>query len=108
MAHIFYDHLIPWELVDTYIAEVELDGDERVEFVLLVDEVLHHEILLVILESIPTEHHTDFLGRFHEDPADAGHLVFLESVSVKPVEPTIREIAEAVLRDLLADEEYSI
>lgn len=101
MAQVFYDHLIPWELVDAYVLEVALAGEERIEFITLVDELVHTEVMVVLLEHLPQEQHEVFLHQFHENPSAELHLTFLNAVSEEPIEQKITDAARKLLEEVL-------
>ncbi len=108
MTTVFYDHLIPWHLVDQYLLQEQLHGEERVEFLQLVDEVVHTEVFLLFLHQLPEDHHAVFIERFHANPADEQHLVFLVEVVGEQLPQLIAQRAEVVLVEVLGgDEELS-
>lgn len=103
MTKVFYDHLI---IIEEIIAVFDLRGirgDEREEFLQLIDQTMHHEILGTILTHLPREHHEEFLIRFHAAPHDASLMTYLnERVSVD-IEKEILKAANNVKKTLIKE-----
>ncbi len=102
MAQLFYDHLIVIEEVIAVLDEHELTREERVEFLHLIDQTLHHEILDTICTHLPKQHHETFLTRFHMTPHDAKLLEFLQDATTVDIEKEILKTANRVKRRALS------
>lgn len=103
MAKIFYDHLIKIEEVTVELDNYELTIEEREEFVSLIDEILHHHTLNVILTHLPKHRHETFLSMFHKEPHKPELLDFLQKETTTNIEEEIKNQAEKVKKDLLAE-----
>lgn len=102
MAKIFYDHLIIIEEVIAVLDEHNLPSEKRAEFLKLIDQTLHHEILDVILSHVPKDKHETFLTRFHQGPHDPSLMNFLKEHTEVDIEKAILTRANITKKKLLA------
>lgn len=103
MTKIFYDHLIKIEEVTVELDNYELTLEEREEFVSLIDEILHHHTINVILSHLPKHHHETFLSMFHKEPHNLELLDFLKKETLVNIEEKIKNEAEKVKKEILAE-----
>lgn len=101
MAKIFYDHLIIIEEVVAVLDEHDLPSDKRAEFLKLIDQTLHHEILDVILAHLPKSVHKTFLTQFHQTPHDPSLMNVLKEHSEIDIEKAILKRANATKKKLV-------
>jgi len=102
MTKVFYDHLVVREEIIAEIDKHVLAIEEREELVQLVDENLHHQVLDIILSSLPREKHEEFLIRFHNTPHDENLLDYLKRHDTE-IEKKITEEAKKIKSELLAE-----
>ncbi len=98
MAQLFYDHLIVIEEVTAVLDEHKLTANERAEFLHLIDQTLHHEILDTIFTHLPKDKHEVFLTKFHLAPHDVKLLEFLQEAISIDIEKEILKTANKVKR----------
>lgn len=103
MAKIFYDHLVEIEEVFIELDKFELTKEEKEEFVALIDETLHQQLLNVILSNLPTELQEMFLDQFYKAPYRPELLDFVKEKATIDIEKTIREEALKIKKEILAD-----
>lgn len=90
MSKIFYDHLIILPVLEAEIKSIAETEEEKQELWQIVDEIIHHRILELLLDTLDREHHDEFLERFHEAPHDEIHIHYLD----KKVDENISELIE--------------
>ena len=101
MSKIFYDHLIILEEVETEIKNISETSEEKEELWRLVDEIIHHRVIISILDRLPLEHHHEFLSKFHEAPHHEGHLQFLNQLALfKEEEENIEQVIKTEINNL--------
>lgn len=100
---VFYDHLINLEDLHQELLEFKLAVGEHYQLLQLADSALHHEVVGVCLDCLPTEHHEHFLVKFKDQPNDPGLLVFLKERDPE-IENKIRakstEVKDRIRKDL--------
>ena len=101
MTKIFYDHLIIIEEVIAVLDEHTIPIDKRAEFLKLIDQTLHHEILDVILTHLPKEKHEMFLTQFHRAPHDPSLMSLLKEHVKVDIEKVILTRVNATKKKLL-------
>lgn len=101
MAKVFLDHLIEIDEVIALIDSHNLDPEEREELVHLVDEIVHHQVLNLILNHLPKEHHQEFISRLHSDPSSKTHLEFIKTKVTVDIESEIKSHASRLKKDLI-------
>lgn len=103
MSRVFYDHLIIIEDFDKTIASVVDTHEQKQELWQLIDEILHHRIMSVILDKLPSEHHEEFLENFRTAPYNIGLLDYLREKIKDDIEEYIKREAQSVLREIAGD-----
>lgn len=103
MSKIFYDHLIVLEKVDLVIKDISETSEEREELWRLVDEIVHNRILGVILDYLPSEHHDEFLERFHKFPFDESHFDWLNQRTHRDIEDVIKEEVRMLEKEIIEE-----
>lgn len=101
MSKIFYDHLIVIEEVIAVLGRHNLNKRERAEFLSLIDQTLHHQILDEILTLLPKSRHAEFLSMFHKRPDDPLLLTFLREHSGVSIDKAIMKRADKTKKDLI-------
>lgn len=91
MSKIFYDHLIVLEEVEDEITSSSKTHEEREELWGIVDDIIHHRVLGKILDHLPSEHHEDFMDRFHKKPHDERLIDYLNEKIEENVEEIIKQ-----------------
>ncbi len=103
MSKIFYDHLIILEEVDLEIKKISQSSEEREELWRIVDELVHYNVLICILERLPKEHHGDFLERLHASPHDERIINFLNEKVGDNIEKILEEKIKSLEKDILKE-----
>jgi hypothetical protein len=107
MSKIFYDHLIVFEEIETVIKEVATEPSEKEELWKLVDDIVHHKVMIAILDRLPIEHHEEFLNSFHELPHHDSHIHYLnQRISVEvdeDIERIIKKEVQNLEKDLIGE-----
>lgn len=103
MAHIFYDHLINWQKLHQNLNTLGLSGEERIELVELIEESLHTEILILILDQLPKELHDEYVERFSLAPHDPAHFIFISLHCRVSIDELIRVQSDAFFDELIDD-----
>ena len=90
--------------LEAIIKDSSNSPEEREELWKIVDEILHHRIMGCVLDTLPREHHEEFLEKIKNDPIDEKLIDYLEEKSGTRVSEKIREeivaIEEKILKDL--------
>jgi len=106
VSKLFYDHLISLEQIEVVIKQSTSSKEEQEELWQLVEDIVHHKVMHVILDSLPREHHNEFLEEFSKAPHDEIHIHFLNDKSGENIEEKIRselsQMEEELLRELFA------
>jgi len=92
---IFYDHIVQIDHLMSEIHHLELEVSKKEEIAQLVDEVVHHEMIGVILAHLPEEYHEEFLERFHAKPHDSTLLEYLKA-RVEGIEDKLHEAGREI------------
>jgi hypothetical protein len=101
MSMLFYDHLIVIRGLETKIKKSAPSNEERQELWLYVEEIIHHNVLECCLDSLPEEHHQEFLKKFHEKPHDKSLLDYLNEKTGKKMEKIIKAEIKKLSKELL-------
>jgi hypothetical protein len=104
MSRVFYDYLLSLEEIESAITQLAESQDEKQELWQIVDELLHTRILFVILTHLPSERHTEFLERYHDEPHNEEHVLYLnESCGIdmeEIIKNEVKELKKEILREL--------
>lgn len=103
MAKLFYDHLIIWEKLTRSLDTLGADGEERLQIIEIIEESLHTEILIVVLEHLPREKHEEFLDLFHAAPHDESHLAYIKKHGHTDIEEKIRKKSDELIEEIILD-----
>ena len=101
MSTIFYDHLLSLEELEKLIAQISQIPEEKEELWQIIDEIMHHSVFECILDTLPTEHHEEFLGKFAEIPHDHGLIAYLTDKSGNDIELVITKQIENISSEIL-------
>jgi transcriptional regulator of NAD metabolism len=96
MSKLYYDNLLDLGGVEKAIKKVARSPEEREELWQIVDEIVHHRVMGCVLDSLPVEHHTEFLERFEKAPHDESLLGYLK----EKIGDNIEELLKQELGDL--------
>ena len=99
MSKIFYDYLITLNDVDTEIKNISQTEEEKEELWKLVDDIVHHRVMLRILDNLPLEHHVEFLDNFHKAPHHESHIGYLNQ-RLESVEENIEDHIKTEIQQL--------
>lgn len=103
MAKIFYDDLIAWDVLTEALNALELEAQDRLELTEHLEQALHTEVLILIVDSLPHEKHDEFVERFGAAPHDVEHFNFLRVHGFENPEKEIKRHARETLVSLLAE-----
>lgn len=108
MAVLFYDHLVPWQKAEASVKALNLPRDEEHQVLGMIEEVVHTEILMVILTHLPDHQHHEFLDQFHQSPYSETHLIYLQTHAHPEIHLHIEQKGHEVIELLLTDRHTSI
>lgn len=103
MSKVVYDHLVIREEITAEIDLHAIPPEEREELIELVDQILHHNVLNLILSHLPEEHHEEFTKRLVENPADETLLDFLKERVKVDIHDEIKKHAAKIKKEILND-----
>ena len=103
MSKVFYDHLIVFEEVDVLIKSSSSSREEKEELWSIVDEMVHHSVMNIILDSLPRKYHSEFLEKFTVRPFDDGLILYLNMRTNKDVEKEIKEKVKEIEASIIKD-----
>lgn len=107
MSKLFFDHLTTFPRLESIIRQVSYSKEEQEELWNLVEEIVHHRILHLILDTLPYEYHLEFLEEFSKAPHDETHIIFINDKSGERIEEIIAsEMGE--LESELLDEFFDL
>ena len=99
----FYDHLLVFQEINLEIKRSARAYDEKEEVWKLIDEIVHHHVMICILEELPSKHHKSFLEKFHSSPYDTGIIDFLNEKTGSDMEKLIAEKIISLEKDILQE-----
>ncbi|MEK9200627.1 MAG: hypothetical protein AAB909_01500 [Patescibacteria group bacterium] len=103
MSKLFYDSLTDHQdLIDSLDLPL-VSEDERAELINLIDEIMSHNILNVILNHLPKNHHEEFIKKLHSAPHDPELLVYLQERTEVDIVVEIKNHAERIKKDIASD-----
>ena len=97
----FFYH--PWvDLTDVtnHLNKLDLNEDEKAVLLEIIRKTIHVEIVHLVLNQVPEEHHPALLSHLEERPHDRGIGVFLDR-SIDGLEQQIKTLVQVVKRDFL-------
>jgi len=103
MSKIFYDHLLVLDAISDYIKLKAQEPNEREELWRIVDELVHHRVMGCILDSLPREHHEEFLEKFTDAPFDEELIVYINGKSSKKIEDEIKKVIKELESEILKE-----
>lgn len=103
MSKLFYDHLIILQDIIVELEQYEIPAEDRKQFMITLDEILHHHILDTVLLFLPHEHHQYFLERFTHEPHSLALLDFLQEKTKVDIEHEIKQTVDYVKKKILRD-----
>ncbi len=103
MSKLFYDKLITLDKLDKEISKISTSIEEKEELWNLVDGLLHHKVLMAILDNLEVKHHDEFLVRLYNKPHDENILKYLQKKITIDVEEFIKAESINVVEEILAD-----
>lgn len=103
MANVFYDHLIDWAELERVLDEQALDKMVRLKYLEHIEHAIHTEILVVIIDHLPTEKHEEFVERFYLNPGSVDHLHYLVSYGKGDVETAIKKRGKELVTELITE-----
>ena len=103
MSKLFYDHLIVFEEIIYEIEGSNLHPEDKKQAKKLADEIIHHKVLIFILDHLPKAHHEEFLTRFYKAPYDLGHFKFLEEKIKHDIKSELIILGEKVKKEIFAE-----
>jgi len=95
----FYDKLI---LIDEITSELG-ESEDREELIVIIEETFHHHVLDVILTHLPSSHHEEFLGLYHQAPHDEALLDYINQRIDKDIKTEIQSLAQKLKQEILTD-----
>lgn len=101
MSKIFYDHLVVFEELEFEVDKMTKTPEEREELWKIIDEILHLRILASILDSLPNEHHREFLEKFHASPYDDSLMSFLNERIETDIEIFLKEEIKKLEKEIV-------
>lgn len=102
MSKIFYDHLVILTDLDIKIRALKLEPEEREEIGQLVEETVHYRVMTRILDSLPREHHQEFLDFFHQAPHEENLMSYLKE-KIEDIEEIIKKEIKDLEKTLLKE-----
>lgn len=106
MSKLFFDHLVSLTQLEVVIKTSAESKEEQEELWQLVDDIVHHKVMHTILDSLPKEHHNEFLEEFSKAPHDERHIHYLKDKTGKDIEKIIeselKQFEEETIRELMA------
>ncbi len=103
MSKIFYENLVTLTKIEKLIKDSSMTSLEREELWKIVEEILHHRIMGCVLDSLPSEHHDEFLAKLANDPRDEGLIDYLEEKTGTKISEKIRQEIVAIEEEILKD-----
>lgn len=101
MSKIFYDKYLVLEKLSVYVADKSHDNNEKEELWKIVDELIHHRLMGCILDTLPRQHHEEFLDKFTKAPFDEELMSFLNGKSKKDIKKLIQKEAKKLEDEIL-------
>jgi hypothetical protein len=77
--------------------------EERDELWKIVEEIVHHRVVGCILDNLPQEHHTEFLGKISDKSFNDELFEYVSAKSGKRIEPEIKREIENIEQEILKD-----
>lgn len=103
MSNLFYDHLLPLDEIKTNIDEVAESREEKEELWKIVDEIVHHKVMGCVLDELPSEHHEDFMQKFHKAPYDQELIKYLQERTKNDIVALITATTQKFVEDIKSE-----
>lgn len=103
MSRVYYDHLIVLDDVENKIKNIAETREEKEELWQLVDDIVHHRVLVCVLDNLPKDHHEEFLGMFHEEPHSLSLMDYLKERIKENIEELIKQEIGGLATELLGE-----
>jgi len=103
MTKVFYDHLILIEDIIEVISTLNISDSEKQTAQKLADSIIHHKVLILLLDNLPKDHHEDFLKRFYRAPYDLAHLKYLEEKTQRDISMDLVILGQQIKREIISD-----
>ncbi|QQS38864.1 hypothetical protein IPM62_05810 [Candidatus Woesebacteria bacterium] len=103
MSKLFYDKLFSFNKIEKKLNKLVRDTQEKQEYWIVIDEIVHHKVLHCILDELDEKHHEEFLVRLESGPHDEGLLEFLSDKIKKDASEFLKKEIQSISREILAD-----
>ncbi len=100
MATLFFDHLIEIDEVIIELDSYSVDPAEIEELKSLIDQIIHHEVLNLVLNHLPKSDHEEFITLLSNDPSDISLINYLKSKVSVDIESQISDHGKRLKEDL--------
>lgn len=100
---LFYDHLIVLDDLEIHIKNAVETEEERHELWGIIDEIIHHRILELLLDRLPSEYHDEFLHNFHEHPHDECLIEYLAEKIQDDIESLVQNEAKIISSEIVSE-----
>lgn len=98
-GRLFYDRVIEIESIWAELDGMELDEGQKEELREIIDDILRHKIMDRILETLPEDHHEEFLELVHKRPHDEGIVDYLKE-KIEDIEDRLKLAAREFKTEL--------
>jgi hypothetical protein len=101
MSSLFFDQLINLDKINKSIKKASSTKEEEIELWEIVDETIHHQVLVCVLENLPKKHHQQFLDMFDQNPADETILDFLQKNTKQDISSAIKKTLDTLCLEII-------
>ena len=77
--------------------------EEKEELWNLVEEIVHHHVMIIILEKLPEEHHIDFMEKFRLQPFNTEIIEYLNQKSGTDIEEMLKSRMRSLEKEILKE-----
>lgn len=103
MSKIFYDHLVEIEQIKITLLKNGVVAEHLDEMILIIDEHIHHRVLDLILQHLPTDKHESFLKDMYSRPHDPKLIDYLKKAAHPEIESHIKNVVLSIVDEVLRE-----
>ncbi|MFA6082111.1 MAG: hypothetical protein WC773_01670 [Patescibacteria group bacterium] len=100
MSQLFYAHLVPLDEALHLLDQYELESDERDQLEEMVYAIFDHNIMNLIMQKVPKEHHDNLVEMIAVSPFDLAIIDYLKT-HAPDIETDIMDVGKQVHYQLI-------
>jgi len=103
MTKIFYWHLVELNPVKNELTKRGVEENDLREILIHIEEIIHHRILSLIFDLLPSDHHKEFSLRLAKNPSGQEIWDFLHQKTQKDLTSEVKKNIRVIISEILND-----